>query len=244
MRNIVLAGATGGIGRAIAEKLLESDDIRVWGLCRAPEDEKSWLGEHEGRLHLGAWDASEPAHFRKNLDDLLPEGIQMDGLIYATGLLHGEGLKPEKRLEDLDPENLSHAFSVNAIAFPMLVQALLPWLEHNDPKRFMAISAKVGSLEDNRMGGWYAYRASKAALNMFVRNLSIELPRRMKKVCCVAVHPGTTLTALSEPFKQSLEQLNVHKPADTAGNMVTIFDNLTEKDNGRFVDWDGGDLPW
>lgn len=244
MQNIVLAGATGGIGRAIADRLLMDDQVRVWGLCRAPEDENAWLAEHDGRLTLGRWDASSPDQFRNRVADLLPADLEVSGVIYAAGLLHGEGLKPEKRLEDLDMDSLNHAFTVNAVAYPMLIQALMPWLRHGESKRLMAISAKVGSLADNRMGGWYAYRASKAALNMFVRNLAIELPRRSKRVCCVAVHPGTTRTALSAPFEQSLAQLEVHDARDTANNLVTIYQQLTEQDNGRFINWDGTDLPW
>lgn len=168
----------------------------------------------------------------------------MDGLIYAVGRLHGEGLQPEKRLEDLDAESLARAFAINATAFPLLVRALMPWLRRPGLTRVMAVSAKVGSIEDNRMGGWYAYRASKTALNMFARNLSIELPRRLRSVACVAVHPGTTRTPLSAPFEQSLAQLRVHTPEDTANNLVRIFDELTTGDNGRFINWDGTDLPW
>lgn len=244
MQDIVVAGATGGIGRAIIERLLVQDDVRVWGLCRAPEDEGAWRSRHEGRLTLGRWDAASPEQFHSRVAELLPRDLVVTGLIYAAGLLHGEGLKPEKRLEDLDIASLNHAFTVNAVAYAMLVQALMPWLRHGGSKRLMAISAKVGSLEDNRMGGWYAYRASKAALNMFVRNLAIELPRRSKRVCCVAVHPGTTRTALSAPFEQSLAQLEVHDTADTANNLVTIYEGLKEADNGRFINWDGSDLPW
>ncbi|MBS3803841.1 MAG: SDR family NAD(P)-dependent oxidoreductase [Oleiphilaceae bacterium] len=244
MQNIVLAGATGGIGRAIAKRLLKAPDTAVWGLCRAPEDEQDWIDEYQGRLRLGRWDGSCPGQFKERIASLLPADAQVDGLIFASGLLHGEGVKPEKRLEDVDASNLEHAFTINAMAFPLLVQALLPWLRHKEPKRLMAISAKVGSLTDNRMGGWYAYRASKAALNMFVRNLAIELPRRTRGMCCVAVHPGTTRTPLSAPYEQSLAQLVVHDADETADNMVTVFEKLTDADNGRFINWDGTDLPW
>ncbi|WP_166269673.1 SDR family NAD(P)-dependent oxidoreductase [Marinobacter caseinilyticus] len=244
MATIVVAGVTGGIGRAIAERLLRSSDTRIIGLCRTPEAEHTWVEQAEGRLTLIPWDATDPAGSGVGLEQALAADVQIDGVIYAVGLLHGEGLKPEKRLEELTAGALSHAFMVNAGAFPLLLQALLPWLRHKEYKRFMAISAKVGSIEDNQMGGWYAYRTSKAALNMLVRNLSIELPRRMKPVCCVAVHPGTTKTQLSAPFEQSLAQLQVHAAQDTAANMVAIFEGLRPEDNGRFFSWDGSRLPW
>lgn len=244
MQNVVVAGASGGIGRALTERLLAHPERTVWGLCRRPEAEQVWRQPWTGRLHLMSWDAQAPENFAGQLGASLPAGISIDGLIYAAGLLHGEGLQPEKRLEDLDAGSVARAFAVNATAFPMLVQALLPWLKHAGLKRFMAVSAKVGSIGDNQMGGWYAYRASKAALNMFTRTLSIELPRRLRSVACVAIHPGTTQTALSAPFEQSLARLHVHDPDDTAGNLVEIYDRLTVEDNGRFINWDGDDLPW
>lgn len=244
MERVVVAGATGGIGRAIVERLLTHPDREVWGLCRQPDQERDWCERMAGRLHLIRWDAREPEQIAGQLRASLPDRTTLDGLIYAAGRLHGEGLQPEKRLEDLDADSMAQAFAINATAFPLLVRSLLPWFRHPGLKRFMAVSAKVGSIDDNRMGGWYAYRASKAALNMFTRNLSIELPRRLRSVACVAVHPGTTRTALSAPFEQSLAQLRVHTPDDTAGNLLTIFDALTSDDNGRFINWDGRDLPW
>lgn len=244
MERVVVAGATGGIGRAVVERLLANPEREVWGLCRRPDQQQDWCDRMAGRLHLVSWDALEPERFAGQLNESLPARMTVDGLIYAAGQLHGEGMQPEKRLEDLAPESMAQAFAVNATAFPLLVRALLPWLGHSGLKRFMAVSAKVGSIEDNRMGGWYAYRASKTALNMLTRNLSIELPRRLRSVTCVAVHPGTTRTALSAPFEQSLAQLRVHSPDDTADNLMTIYDALTTADNGRFINWDGSDLPW
>src|SRR5690554_5007885 len=110
--------------------------------------------------------------------------------------------------------------------------------------RVAAISAKVGSISDNHLGGWYAYRCSKAALNMLVKNLSVELPRRYRPVACVALHPGTTRSGLSEPFSQSLASLTVHEPEGTADNLFRVIEALQEQDNGRFTSWDGSDVPW
>lgn len=178
------------------------------------------------------------------LEKSIPALMGVDAFIYAAGLLHDGTMFPEKRLEELRAVSMSRAFAVNATGFALLVQALLPWFRHRNFKRIVAVSAKVGSIEDNHLGGWYAYRSSKAALNMLVRTLSIELPRRCKPIACVSLHPGTTDSALSDPFGQSLAQLQVHSPADTAGNLLSVIEGLVPVDNGRFLSWDGSELPW
>lgn len=246
MQEVVIAGVSGGIGKAIAEQLLaDNRELRIWGLCRNP-DAAEFPADVAARINLMPWDATvqDPGALAQSLQRRLPGDLAIDTFFYAAGILHGKDLFPEKRLDEVRPEALLHAYQVNAVGFAMLARALQPWLRHAGFKRVLAISAKVGSLSDNRMGGWYAYRASKAALNMLVRNLAIELPRRHRPLACVVVHPGTTRTDLSAPFAKSLAQLNVHTPADTAGNMIDVAAALAETDNGRFINWDGTDLPW
>lgn len=247
MKRVVIAGVSGAIGGALAAQLIERDSqIRVIGLCREPERAPEVLRAHERSTVLpwDAQDAESPAAVAKALDSLLDRKEGIDGFIYAAGLLHGPEMFPEKRLEDLDAGSMARAFAVNATGFGLLSQALLPWLRHREFKRVAAISAKVGSITDNGFGGWYAYRSSKAALNMLVRNLSIELPRRCKPIACVSLHPGTTESALSEPFSQSLAKLKVHTPDETAANLLAVLDSVEENDNGRFLSWDGSELPW
>lgn len=241
----VIAGVSGAIGAAMARRCLEIDsDQAILGLCREPQRVSEDLKVRSG-LKLLAWDAEaeqpmEPALLKAALEGAGP----VTTVIYAAGLLHDGKMHPEKRLEDLTSTSMARAFAVNATGFGLLVQALLPWLRHQEFKRVVAISAKVGSISDNGFGGWYAYRSSKAALNMLTRNLSIELPRRCKPIACVAVHPGTTESALSAPFGQSLARLRVHKPRETADNLIRVLDGLDETSNGRFYSWDGSELPW
>lgn len=245
MGYIIVAGASGGIGRALVTQLVHTAEARVIGLCRDPGAQAAWANPLGDRLMLLPWDALDDASVLASaLTESLPADAAIHGVLFAAGILHGEGLSPEKRLEEIDAASLSRAFAVNAAAFPVLMQALLPWMKHRGLKRVMAVSAKVGSIEDNGFGGWYAYRASKAALNMLVKNLAIELPRRVKPVTCVAIHPGTTRTRLSEPFQQSLAQLTVHDPEQTAENLLRVFNRLEVDDNGRFLSWDGSALPW
>ena len=247
MKRILVAGVSGAMGAALAEALLERDEESVVvGLCRDPAKVSEPLRSHS-RLTLLAWDAEDsraPDAVALRLEKIIPVPEGIDTFIYAAGLLHDDFMFPEKRLEELKAESLSRAFAVNASGFAMLVQALLPWFRHREFKRIAAISAKVGSIEDNHLGGWYAYRSSKAALNMLVRTLSVELPRRCKPVACVSLHPGTTDSALSDPFRQSLAQLQVHSAADTAKNLLTVIEGVTPENNGRFLSWDGSELPW
>lgn len=247
MKQVLIAGITGAIGHALAERLLEQDPkLTIVGLCRDPSS-ADFRQAHAGRVMLIPWDAAETDSgegVAGRLKELLPETSGLDMVIYAAGILHGHGMTPEKRLEDLDAQAFAHAFAVNATGFAMLVQAISPWLHHRRFKRILAVSAKVGSISDNGFGGWYAYRSSKAALNMLVRNLSIELPRKYRPLACVAVHPGTTLSSLSKPFTRSLAQLKVHEPGETAENILHVAEGLTEKDNGTFLSWDGSAIPW
>lgn len=247
MRRVVIAGASGAIGSALAAGLLARDpETRVVGLCRQPGQAPEALRSDE-RCTLLPWDAEDP-EAASAVAEALPSATEpetgLDTFLYAAGLLHDGDMFPEKRLEELSPANMARAFAVNATGFGLLAQALLPWLRHREFKRVAAISAKVGSITDNGFGGWYAYRSSKAALNMLVRNLSIELPRRCKPIACVALHPGTTESALSEPFSQSLAKLKVHKPEQTAANLLQVLDGLADHSNGRFYSWDGSELPW
>ena len=247
MKRMVIAGVSGAIGGALATRVLDRESqTSVIGLCRDPDKAPEVLRVHE-RSTVLPWDAEDsasPGAVAERLESLLAKEDGIHDFIYAAGLLHGPEMFPEKRLEDLDAGSMSRAFAVNATGFGLLTQALLPWLRHREFKRVAAISAKVGSITDNGFGGWYAYRSSKAALNMLVRNLSIELPRRCKPVACVSLHPGTTESALSEPFSQSLAKLTVHTAAETAANLLDVLDNVSEEDNGRFLSWDGSELPW
>lgn len=247
MKQVLIAGISGAIGHAMAERLLLQDpDLMIVGLCRDPSSVK-FAGEQADRVTLIPWNAAEIGSVDEvaaELKESLPVESGLDTVIYAAGILHGPGMNPEKRLEDLDARAFAHAFAVNATGFAMLMRTLSPWLRHRRFKRIVAISAKVGSIADNGFGGWYAYRSSKAALNMLVRNLSIELPRKYHPLACVAVHPGTTLSPLSKPFTRSLAQLKVHEAGDTAKNILHVMEQLTEEKNGTFLSWDGSVIPW
>jgi len=245
MTQIVIAGVSGAIGSALARQLLEREPgATILGLCRDPESARDRLPEK--RVKLIRWDAERSSHEEvgHSLNEVLGRDGELDMVIYAAGLLHDDELFPEKRIEDLDAGAMTRSFAVNCTGLGTLIRAAVPHLRHRRLKKVVAVSAKVGSIGDNRFGGWYAYRSSKAALNMLVKNLSVELPRRCRPVSCIAVHPGTTTSALSAPFQQSLAQLKLHSPEDTARNLMTVIEGVDERSNGSFLNWDGEALPW
>ena len=153
-------------------------------------------------------------------------------------------MRPERRLADVTPEHLQRAFAVNAIG-PLLVakhvQALLP---RRDRAVFASLSARVGSIGDNRLGGWYAYRASKAAQNMITLNLSIELRRRARGIICVGLHPGTVDTELSRPFQHNVPADRLFTPQRAARQLLDVIHGLEPADNGGFFAWDAQPIPW
>ena len=163
-------------------------------------------------------------------------------VIDATGFLHGIGFEPEKSLRQIDAGHMAHAFAVNAIGPALLMKHFLPLFPRSGRAVFATLSAKVGSIGDNHLGGWYSYRASKAALNQLVRTAAIELSRRQPHAICVALHPGTVATRLSSPFAKS--GLEVQKPEVAAQRLLAVMDTLTVDDTGGFFNHHGERLPW
>lgn len=171
-------------------------------------------------------------------DSTLPLRLVID----ATGFLHSDVWAPEKSWRELDPAHMAHSFAVNAIGPALLMKHLLPLLASDGKAVFASLSAKVGSIGDNQLGGWYSYRASKAALNQLVHTAAIELRRKRPGAVCVTLHPGTVDTALSAPFSKS--GLDVRTPDQAAARMLALIDTLTPDHSGGFFHHDGTPLPW
>lgn len=165
-------------------------------------------------------------------------------VINCTGLLHADGLRPEKSLTALRRDSLLQSFSLNTFAPILLIQALLPLLRHKSPRVLATLSARVGSISDNKLGGWYAYRASKAAQNQMFRTLSIELRRTQPTAACVLLHPGPVDTLLSRPFQANVPAEKLFTPQRAASQLLDIIGQLTPHDSGCFIAWDGTDIPW
>lgn len=163
-------------------------------------------------------------------------------IVDATGFLHDGEQRPERALRELDPARLAHAFAINAIGPALLMKHFLPLLPRTGKAGFATLSARVGSIGDNRLGGWYGYRASKAALNQFVRTASIELARRAPAAFCVALHPGTVATPLSAPF--ATPGPGLHRPDEAARHLLAVINDLDASASGGFFDWRGTPVPW
>lgn len=224
----IVIGATGGIGAAVLSKL-QSDGAftQTLGLSRSVLPKLDLLDE--GSIQACAQHIASVA---------LPLRLVVD----ATGVLSGGGMAPEKSWQQLDAAQMAQSFAINAIGPALLLKHFLPLLPKSGKSVFASLSAKVGSIGDNRLGGWYSYRASKAALNQLVHTAAIELRRRAPEAICVVMHPGTVATALSSPFAKT--GLDVQTPEQCAGKLLAVIDGLAAKDSGGFFNHDGTELPW
>ena len=223
----VVFGAGGGIGSALVEALRSADRFeQVIGFSRASSPSIELLDE--ASLEHAAAFAAARGKLRLVID--------------ATGFLHDEQQGPEKSWRELDAARLARAFALNAIGPALIMKHVLPRLPRTGKAVFATLSARVGSIGDNRLGGWYAYRASKAALNQLVRTAAVELARRAPEALCIALHPGTVATPLSARFAATGPEM--HAPAAAAGHLLAVVDGLTAGANGGFFDWRGQPVPW
>ncbi|MGI4730850.1 MAG: SDR family NAD(P)-dependent oxidoreductase [Janthinobacterium lividum] len=218
----IIVGASGGIGAALVEALAD-EDRAVTGLAR------SFAGD--GHLDLEDEASIAAAAARAGSPDLV---------IVATGLLHDGERGPEKALRDLDPAWLARQYAVNAIGPALVAKHFLPVMPRTGRTVFAVLSARVGSISDNKLGGWYGYRASKAALNQLVRTLAVEERRRNDRSIVVALHPGTVDTALSRPFQSAGRDL--FDPGRAAVQLLDVLDGLRVPDSGRLFGWDGTEI--
>lgn len=234
-RRAVVIGASGGIGQALVARLREQGAYaEVHGLSRDP-----------GRLDLdgarrGRIDLDDEASIVAAAAEI---GAPIDLVIVATGLLHEGDRRPERALRDLDPTWLARAFQVNTIGPALVFKHFGPLLPRDRRAVLAALSARVGSISDNRQGGWYGYRASKAALNMIVRCSAIELARSRPQALCVGVHPGTVATPLSAPFVSAGSAPHVVSPAEAASRVFDVLETLPLAASGSCVAWDGRTVP-
>ena len=233
----VVVGASGGIGAAFVEALARDPSIaRVDALSRRPSDPG-------GKVHTHRIDVTDEASIEAAAGQL--DDGPLDLVLVTTGVLHDEaGLRPEKTWRHLDAAALQRAYAVNAIGPALVAKHLLGKLRRDHKAVFAALSARVGSIEDNRIGGWYAYRASKAALNQMLRTLAVELARRRPQAVCVGLHPGTTDTPLSSPFQANVPEGKLFTPAFVAERLLAVVDDLDASASGGLYAWDGARIPF
>jgi len=244
----VVQGSSRGLGLALVEALLERPDTdRVFATAREPESSEGLANlqaRHGTRLVCERLDVRhEPsiAAAAARIGEAVP---RIHWLVNCAGVLHDGDLRPEKRLEDVDPERLRRSFEVNAFGPLLVAKHFLSLLRYGEAAILANVSARVGSIGDNRIGGWYGYRAAKAAQNMFTRTLAIELRRRAPNVSCVALHPGTVATDLSAPFRRGVAPQRVFAPREAAEKLIDVIRSLGPEDSGSFLDWARQAIPW
>ncbi len=165
-------------------------------------------------------------------------------VINTSGFLHSNLIKPEKRLSQIDRSNILKNFTINAIAPILIAKSIERFINPELPFSFASLSARVGSISDNRLGGWYSYRASKAAQNQFLKTLSIEWFRKFPNAIVSILHPGTCDTKLSKPFQSAVPKNKLFTPAQSAEYLINIISDLTPSDSGKFLAWDSSVIPW
>lgn len=226
----VVVGATGGIGAAFADLLEEEDaHARIWRFGRSlARDAQLDLTDEASIAAAAARVAAGPA----------PSLI-----LVATGVLSEDERGPEKALRDLDPAWLARMFAINTIGPALVAKHFLPLLAGEGTPVFAALSARVGSIADNRLGGWHGYRASKAALNMLIRNFAIDAARTNKRAIVVGLHPGTVDTPLSRPFQGNVAPGKLFAPDRAAVQLLDVIEGLKPSDSGKCFAWDGSEVP-
>lgn len=242
-RGILVCGASRGIGLALVKTLLRREDFeQLFAVAR------NWDGQplpEDSRLHLVSADLTADGAREALAATLSKHCDQLDLVINTVGFLHEPGgQQPEKNLRQLNMAALQRSFALNAGVPILLAQALLPLLRGHRHCVFASLSARVGSISDNRLGGWYAYRASKAAQNMLIRTFAIEWRRLNRQSICLLLHPGTTDTDLSAPFQANVPEGKLFIPQFVAERLLAVIDERTPEDTGNFYAWDGQPIPW
>jgi NAD(P)-dependent dehydrogenase (short-subunit alcohol dehydrogenase family) len=231
----IIFGASGAIGGAIAARLAANGTTVHAGVRRAAAAVPTGT-------HRFQFDPADEASLAGAAAATGQPGL----VVVATGMLHdaARGIAPEKSLRALDGAAMAQLFAVNAVVPALVAKHWLPRLPRDRRAVFAVLSARVGSIGDNRLGGWHAYRASKAALNMLVKTMAIELARTHPLAAIVALHPGTVDSGLSAPFQRGVAPGRLFSPDQAAGHLLEVIDGLTPADSGQFFAWDGERLAW
>ncbi len=241
----LVVGASRGIGLAITRQLLQEPGIqRVYATHRSLATAEGLLEIDDERLQTIRLDVTNADNLQDLADHIRTNGDYPDFVINSSGILHEDELQPEKSLNQCNQDSLMRLFLVNSIGPLMLARAVMPLMPKNRPGHFAVLSAMVGSIGDNRLGGWYGYRASKAALNQFMKTLAVECHRSHPQLCITSIHPGTTDTALSQPFQANVKPGKLYTTSQSAKRILQVVSAGLAEDSGRFMNWDGTPIPW
>lgn len=235
-KNVLVLGGTGGIGNAFIEYLVKLSpklSIDATYHSRSPRFAHPRVKWHR-----------VDAAIESEIELLCSRLEKVDICINAIGFLHNAEFNPEKATRQIDPDYFMESMRTNAMPTLLLAKHIEPLVKQSAKGIFLTVSARVGSIEENQFGGWYSYRASKAALNMVLKTLAIEWRRTLPNVIVVALHPGTTDTELSRPFQKRLPQGQLQQPGQSVEMMMNVIGDLQADDSGKFLSFDGQMLPW
>lgn len=234
-RGAAIFGASGGIGAALAQVLADAG----WHVAAGSRSGSGPPGDRITPFRFDVGDEASIAQAATALADCPPELV-----IVATGVLSlANGTGPERTLRKIDPDTMLEVLRINAVGPAIVAKHVLPLLPRDRRAVFAALSARVGSIGDNRLGGWHSYRASKAALNMLLRNFAIEMARTHPQAVIAGLHPGTVATGLSAPFQRNVPPGGLLTPRQSATHLLTVIERLTPADSGGVFDWRGTRLP-
>jgi NAD(P)-dependent dehydrogenase (short-subunit alcohol dehydrogenase family) len=244
----LVVGATQGIGLGFVKRMLQEEAIAtIFATYRtlSASGELLALAEHNPeRLICIPLDVTQESQIAELVQKIQTTARRLHWVINCVGMLHDGALQPEKSLQQINTEQLLKYFQINSISAALLAKHLLPLLKHQQRSVFASISAKVGSIGDNQLGGWYGYRASKAALNMLIKTAALEYNRKSPNTIIALLHPGTTDTRLSEPFQRNVPPEKLFSIERTVNQLWTVLNQLEPTDSGQFFSWDGTALPW
>lgn len=227
LKNIVIIGSSGEIGKAFVD-----------ALSRQCPNATLYPFSRTGGYHIDYTSEDSIAEAAKIASNAGP----IDLLIITNGMLHSKEIMPEKSIKELSRDKFQQLFEVNTIVPSLIAKHFLPHLNRNNISIFAALSARVGSITENELGGWYAYRASKAALNMIIKNAAIEIRRLNKNAIVVGLHPGTVDTNLSRPFHKNVPLDQLLKPHESVSKLLEVLGSLTPSQSGKFFSWDGKEI--
>ncbi|WP_372370060.1 SDR family oxidoreductase [Candidatus Uabimicrobium sp. HlEnr_7] len=245
---VLIQGASRGIGFEFVKQLVKHQNIGfVHATCRQPKEAlllKDLASKHPNKIKLHVIDVTNEQTICSAAENVSTISKNLHLLVNCTGILHDAQIFPEKRLQDICPESLTKSFQINAFGPVLIAKHFQSLFHHKQPAIFANISARVGSITDNRLGGWYAYRGSKAAQNMLTKTIALEFKRTAKTTICVALHPGTVATDLSSPFTKNIQAQKLFTPQQSVNYLLEVMNSLEMSDSGSFFAWDGQKIPW
>jgi len=236
-KTVAIIGSSGAIGNAVAEILLDDDGVEaIYRFSRNDSNENS---DRVKNLYIDIEDEESIKDCIKNLS----KDIKFDLVFVATGILHNDNdIFPEKSIRDISQSKLEKVLLVNTIGPALVGKYFIPYLRKDSKSIFAFLSARVGSISDNKLGGWYSYRASKTALNQIIKNFSIEVRRSNPNAIFIGLQPGTVKSFLSKPFEKNVRPGNLFTPEYSATKMLEVIDNLSLEDTGKVYAWDGEEI--